>query len=455
MGSCGIASGAGVELAQPRKKPVSCLSQTCTPRGVCLSTKKCSLRIMGHNATKRRDCRSAVYTSDDFHPMDDAPHSFAYPIDQAEERIDVLGLGQAMIDFSVTLGDDAALKVMGVEKGARKLINVEERARILQRLDAGSYKVSAGGSLSNTLVALARLGTTRGGGGGLKIAMAGLVGSDPLGSFYMAQMESAGVQIVSAPCESANTGTVVVLTSPDAQRTMLSYLGTAAPVPVDTVLEAAIARTSILVIEGYLWELPGALETINRSVDIARQHGVLVAMTAGDAGVVQRHGTEMWGLLARNKVDMLFTNTSEAAAMVAQKSTNDRYSEVKSEGGERVSSAEAAALALGPYCSLVSVTDGSTGSVLTALGQLHVVPPHWNESAPVDTCGAGDAYAAGLLYSYLFGYDVQTMGRTAARTASAVISRHGGSLSTDGAHSVVKTLPAGANSMVVSFPIGM
>lgn len=449
MGPCGVTHASRVQRHVPTTgMNLSCGSQKWIPRRVCSTVELCGSRISTHSATSLRGYRTTTYP--DFHPRAGSK-TWAYPTER-EEGIDVLGLGQAMIDFSVTLSEEATLTDIRVEKGARKLISVEERAQILQRLDAGSYKVAAGGSLSNTLVALARLGSASGSDTGLKIAMAGLIGSDPLGSFYMAQMNSAGVNIISKPYESANTGTVVVLTSADAQRTMLSYLGTAAPVPVDAALEAAIARTSILVIEGYLWELPGALETISKAVDIAGQHGVTVAMTAGDAGVVERHGVEMWNLLAANKVDMLFTNTSEAAAIVAQKSASDRCLEIKSDGTERVSSAEAAALALGPYCSLVSVTDGSTGSVLTALGQLHVVPPHWAESAPVDTCGAGDAYAAGLLYSYLKGYDVQTMGRTAARTASAVISRHGGSLNTEGAHSVVKALPAGANSMVASFP---
>lgn len=110
-------------------------------------------------------------------------------------------------------------------------------------------------------------------------------------------------------------------------------------------------------------------------------------MTAGDAGVVQRHHSEMWEAIDAG-IDLLFTNRSEAEALVAcEPSAAQRAQRAQLQHGEL--SAEAAALRLGPHCSLVCVTDGSRGSVLTALGQLHTVPPCWAKDKPVDTCGAG------------------------------------------------------------------
>ncbi len=172
---------------------------------------------------------------------------------------------------------------------------MEERAEVLARLEGRETAISAGGSLSNTLLALARLsaaGVARWGGAPLRVGMAGLVGSDPLGGFFTAQvsggggrlgyllpfaagllapsaskkpaltpasrsrplpcpqMRQAGVDVVSPPLAGAATGTVVVLTAQDASRTMLSYLGTPAEVEVDAALEAAIARSRCLVVEG-------------------------------------------------------------------------------------------------------------------------------------------------------------------------------------------------------------
>lgn len=138
------------------------------------------------------------------------------------DRWDVLGLGQAMVDFSGTV-DDEFLKRLGLEKGTRKVVNHEERGRVLRAMDGCSYKAAAGGSLSNSLVALARLGCKSVGGPALNVAMAGSVGSDPLGGFYRSKLQRANVNFLSEPVKDGTTGTVIVLTTPDAQRTMLAY----------------------------------------------------------------------------------------------------------------------------------------------------------------------------------------------------------------------------------------
>lgn len=119
--------------------------------------------------------------------------------------------------------DDEFLMRVGIEKGTRKVVNHEERGRVLRAMDGCSYKAAAGGSLSNTLVALARLGGRSVGGPDLNVAMAGSVGSDPLGGFYRAKLRRANVNFLSKPVKDGTTGTVIVLTTPDAQRTMLAY----------------------------------------------------------------------------------------------------------------------------------------------------------------------------------------------------------------------------------------
>jgi sugar/nucleoside kinase (ribokinase family) len=99
----------------------------------------------------------------------------------------------------------------------------------------------------------------------------------------------------------------MVLTTPDANRTMLSYLGTPAPVVLDASLKAAIARARLLVIEGYVWEMPDAAASIAAAMATAHAHGTLVALTAGDAGCVSRNSDALWGALNCG-VDLLFTN---------------------------------------------------------------------------------------------------------------------------------------------------
>lgn len=377
------------------------------------------------------------------------------PADSSCVQYDCLGLAQAMVDISSAV-DESLLAQLGVEKGSRRLIGIEERAAVLGQLEGADSVISAGGSLSNTLLALARLGDASAlvqGEAPLRVGMMGLVGSDPLGAFYTAQMQQAGVHVASAPLAGANTGTVLVLTSPDAQRTMLSYLGTeAAEVAVDAAMAAAIARSRLLVVEGYLFELPNAQRTITKAIAAAQRHGCVVAMTAGDAGVVERHHAEMWAAIDQG-VDLLFTNASEAAALLRYEPKDSPQLCVASGIQQATATAAAGhcatgeqlALRLGPHCSLVVVTDGDKGSYLTALGQLHCVPPVWLETAPVDTCGAGDAYAAGLLYGYLRHFDLVSMGRTAARAASAVIAKHGAQLSAESALAVAEGLASVAS----------
>lgn len=165
-----------------------------------------------------------------------------------------------------------------------------------------------------------------------------------------------------------------------------------------------------------------------RLIEVAKEHGTLVAMSCGDAGVVQRHRSDFRDALAMG-VDLLFANENEAHALV---------------GDGRSCSTEDVARLLGSLCPLAVVTDGSRGSYIINQGQLSVIPPCWLTSPPVDTCGAGDAYAAGILYGLLNGNDVTSMGQAAARVASAVICKHGPQLSSEDAQQLVKQLQGAA-----------
>ena len=340
------------------------------------------------------------------------------------------------MDFAASV-DDAFLSDLGLQKGAaarfcvvaaalarltrhcppgsRKLIGAQERSDILRRLESAddSYACNAGGSLSNTLVALSRLDAAAGGGGvdtALPVGLAGSVGGDALGDFYRAKMRKAGVAFVSEPQVDGTTGTVIVLTTPDAQRTLLSFLGTSAEVRFDGALEAAATGAQLLVVEGYLLEQLDTVAAISAAVIAARRAGALVALTCADVGVVRAHAPAFRAVLAAG-VDVLFANAAEATELAG------------------VPDAAEAAAALASSASMVVVTDGSHGAFLaTAEGGVTHVPAHWAAAAPVDTCGAGDAYAAGVLYSLLRGVSLQQSGAFGARVASAVISRLGARL---------------------------
>ncbi|CAH1417419.1 unnamed protein product [Lactuca virosa] len=301
------------------------------------------------------------------------------------DRWDVLGLGQAMVDFSGMV-DDEFLMRLGLDKGTRKVVNHEERGRVLQAMDGCSYKAAAGGSLSNTLVALARLGGHSIAGPPLNVAMAGSIGGDPLGGFYRTKLRRANVNFLSAPVKDGTTGTVIVLTTSDAQRTMLAYQGTSSYINYDSSMESIISKTNILVVEG----------------------GALVAVTASDVTCIERHYDDFWEIM-ENYADIVFANSDEARAFCHFSSEESPISSTQY---------------LSHFVPLVSVTDGARGSYIGIKGEALYVPP--SPCVPVDTCGAGDAYASGILYGLLRGASgLKGMGTLAARVAAVVVGQQG------------------------------
>ncbi|KVI04429.1 uncharacterized protein LOC112525901 [Cynara cardunculus var. scolymus] len=323
------------------------------------------------------------------------------------DRWDVLGLGQAMVDFSGIVNDDFLMR-LGLEKGTRKVVNHKERGRVLQAMDGCSYKAAAGGSLSNTLVALARLGVHPIEGPALNVAMAGSIGSDPLGGFYRTKLRRANVNFLSPPVKDGTTGTVIVLTTSDAQRTMLAYQGTSSCINYDSSMESIISKTNILVVEGYLFEFPDTIKTIKKICQVARDSGALVAVTASDVTCIETHYDDFWEIM-ENYADIVFANSDEARAFCHFSSEESPVSSTQY---------------LSHFVPLVSVTDGPRGSYIGVKGEALYIPP--SPCVPVDTCGAGDAYASGILYGLLRGAsDLKGMGTLAARVAAVVVGQQG------------------------------
>ncbi|CAM8976542.1 unnamed protein product [Rhodiola kirilowii] len=355
---------------------------------------------------------------------DDEEEEEEEDVDKASvpERWDVVGLGQAMVDFSGMV-DDEFLERLGLEKGTRKVVNHEERGRVLQAMDGCSYKAAAGGSLSNTLVALARLGGKPYGGAPLNVAMTGSIGSDPLGGFYRSKLRRANVSFLSEAVKDGTTGTVIVLTTPDAQRTMLSYQGTSSAINYDSCLASIVAKTKILIVEGYLFEFPDTIKSIAKACQDAHKNGALVAVTASDVSCIERHYDDFWEII-ENYADIVFANSTEAKAFCDYSSDENPMS---------------AARYLSHFVPLISVTDGPKGSYIGVKGEAIFIPP--SPCVPVDTCGAGDAYASGILYSILRGLaDLKGMGDLAAKVAAIVVGQQGTRLRVPDAANVAQSL---------------
>lgn len=317
---------------------------------------------------------------------------------------DVVGVGNAMVDVIGTVPEDIVASE-GLTKGAMHLID-EARADYLYELIQGliaegrsenELVEASGGSAANTMAGIASFGG--------RSAYIGKVRGDYLGQVFTSDMNSLGVSFGVAPATGGPaTARCLILVTPDAQRTLSTYLGVSTllePADVDPALAAA---GRILFCEGYLWDTDSAKAAIRKAMDLAGAAGRQVALTLSDPFCVERHHQDFVELIA-GPVDILFANEEELTRLYE----TDLDSAVKQVGSQ---------------VGLACVTLGSKGSWLVS-GE-DVVEVAAEEIAPVvDTTGAGDQYAAGVLYGLSHDLPLPVVGRLGSFAAAEVISHLG------------------------------
>lgn len=338
------------------------------------------------------------------------------------EGLDVFGLGQAMIDFGAAVSDNS-LPNFNVVKGGRRIISIHERHQIQHQFGEG-FQLQAGGSITNTLIALAQLSNSD--SRGLRLGFAGCIGSDFYGDVYIEQLAHNNIQMLSKnTMEDALTGCVIVLTTPDAQRSFLVYPGNTLFTVTDQ-MKSEISKSKVLLIEGYLLGLPDTLSEIQEAISVAKQSGTLVVLTGGDSQVIKNSLDPFWKIIHQG-IDMFLCNRSESVALLNKRCKSLTAKDTIEE--------------LSKNFLITAVTDGSNGSYLAANNQVHWVEAVTSKgSPPVDTCGAGDVYAAGLLFGFLLGYDIHKMGLIASRSALSIISRPGAQLTLEEAKEIIEDI---------------
>ena len=305
--------------------------------------------------------------------------------------MDVYGVGNALVDVQVRVDEDFIVR-HGLKKGHMELVDARRQAQVLAALAGHPVNRCSGGSAANTVVGVAELGGRAG--------YCGKVGDDDLGRFYRDDLDAVGVRFEGAS-STEPTGTSLVLITPDAQRTMLTCLGASALLNANDVPQASLEGCAYVYVEGYL--LPG--ESTRRAalaaIEAAKARGVRVALTVSDPFVVAQSAALLWELI-EGPVDLLFCNEIEAAALVG---TDDMVE---------------CARALHRKATNVALTLGAKGSVLMHEGTLH--PVEGVKVDPIDTTGAGDMYAAGILYGLTHGLSWPEAGRLASHAAARVVS---------------------------------
>ena len=314
-----------------------------------------------------------------------------------DAQYDVVGIGNAIVDV-IARADDAFLAAKKLAKGAMTLIDEAQADALYAAMGPGTE--SSGGSAGNTMAGIASLGG--------KGAYIGKVRDDQLGQVFAHDMRSIGVSFDSkAATDGPATARCLILVTPDAQRTMNTYLGACVNLGPADVDEAVVKAARVTYLEGYLWDPPQAKEAFVKAAKIAHAAGRKVSLSLSDAFCVDRHRESFRDLVA-NHVDILFANESEIKSLY------------------EVEGFDAALQAVRGSCEIACLTRSEKGSVIVAGEEVHVIDAERVGGAGVvDTTGAGDLYAAGFLYGWTHGYGLARAGRIASVAAAEAISHVG------------------------------
>ena len=222
-----------------------------------------------------------------------------------QPRYDVLCIGNAIVDVIADAGD-AFLSKQGLDKGSMRLIDEAEAVQLYAEMGPG--REISGGSAGNTAAGLAALG--------IKAAFAGQVATDELGKIYQHDIESQGIDFLVPPRGDVGaTARSLILVTPDAQRTMNTFLGAAQLLDKTNFDTSAAGDAGIVYLEGYLWDPEAPRAAMELAIDAAHAAGRKVAFTLSDTLCVDRHRDGFWQLLGDGMIDILFANEAEAASM--------------------------------------------------------------------------------------------------------------------------------------------
>ncbi|HUP67448.1 MAG TPA: adenosine kinase [Sphingomicrobium sp.] len=313
-----------------------------------------------------------------------------------DRRLDVLAIGNAIVDV-IANADEEFLASEGMPKGGMRLIDEGEAARLYEAM--GPAREASGGSAANSVAGLASLG--------LRSGFIGQLADDQLGDIFAHDIRSLGVEFATpAKPGIGATARCLIMVTPDAQRTMNTFLGAAQMLGPDAVDPSEIAAAKILYLEGYLWDPAEPRAAMYKAMDAARTAGTKVAFTLSDSFVVDRHRGDLLELLGDRRIDILFANEAELLQLA---DSNDF---------------DQALAAVASTVSTLVVTRGEKGAVARRGDERAQVPAE-PIAKLVDTTGAGDLFAAGFLAGEARGLSLEQSLRLGAICAAEVIQHYG------------------------------
>jgi sugar/nucleoside kinase (ribokinase family) len=309
-------------------------------------------------------------------------------------NLDVVGIGNAIVDV-LSHTDDAFLEANGLTKGSMRLIDPEEAQNLYSRM--GPATEISGGSAANTIAGIAALGG--------QAAYIGKVADDQLGDIFAHDLQATGVVYrTDRLIGDLATARSMILVTPDAERTMNTFLGASNKLTPSDVDEDLIARAQYTYLEGYLWDPEEAKDAFRHAMRMAHQHGRKVALTLSDSFCVDRFRDEFKQLVT--EIDLLFANEDEICSLYEVSEFDEALQAVRAAG------------------TMAALTRSEKGSLLMRGEEIHVIDAVSGVDV-VDTTGAGDLYAAGVLAGLTQGRGLGEAGHMGAIAAAEVISHMG------------------------------
>ena len=316
------------------------------------------------------------------------------------KKYDVYGIGNALVDMEFEVSVDF-LREKNIEKGLMTLVDESRQSEIINHLQGAQHKRSCGGSAANTMIAVSQFGG--------KSFYSCKVASDETGDFYFKDLMDNGVEtnLSKSSLESGVTGKCIVLITPDADRTMNTFLGITQTISTKELMEDNIKNSNYVYIEGYLVASPTGKVAAVKAREVAEANNVKTALTFSDVNMVNYFADGLSEIIGGG-VDLLFCNESEALAYT--KSSNVKE----------------AAVALKKIAKTFAVTLGPKGAlVFDGTNEIHVVTTSVDA---IDTNGAGDLFAGAFLYALNAGKSYAEAAKLGCTASSLLVTQFGARL---------------------------
>ena len=309
--------------------------------------------------------------------------------------LDVVGIGNAIVDVLVQT-EDSFLQAHSLQKGGMALID-EAQAEVLYQA-SGPGQETSGGSVANTMVGIAQLGGRTG--------FIGRVRNDQLGKIFSHDIRAVGARFETpAATSGATTARCLIYVTPDAERTMCTFLGASTQLEPEDLDLSMVKQTKVLYLEGYLWDSPAAKRAFIAGAEACRAAGGQVALSLSDGFCVDRHRDSFLELV-NGHVDVLFANEAEIKSLYETANVDIALEKVRG------------------CCEVTAITRSSEGSVVLSGDQRWDIGI-FSLGDLVDTTGAGDLYAGGFLHAYTQGESLERCGELGALCAGKIVTQLG------------------------------